>query len=97
MAKIIWTEEASSDYYETLLYWEEHNLSPTYSEKIVENVDATEKLILENPKIGTKTDLPEVFRIRFLTYFSLFYRMRNGNIEILAFWDGRRNPENLSF
>lgn len=70
MAEINWTEQAYSDYYDTLIFWEEHNKSPNYSEEIVENVDLTEKLILANPKIGSPTSIPKVLRIRFLTYFS---------------------------
>ena len=49
----------------------------------------------ENPKIGIKTAFEQIFKIKILKYYSLFFRIENDKIEILAFWDNRKNPEKL--
>ena len=35
------------------------------------------------------------YKVPILKYFSLYYRLSEQTIEIIAFWDNRRNPENL--
>lgn len=39
MYQIIWTEKADLQYRKTLVFWNEHNRSSTYSEKIILEVE----------------------------------------------------------
>jgi plasmid stabilization system protein ParE len=54
-----------------------------------------EKEIAKNPRSGVKTEFEGILKIKILKYYSLFYRINNKTIEIVAFWDNRRNPDNL--
>lgn len=64
-------------------------------QKILKETLEAEKLLKENPSIGTITDLDEVRRILILRNFSRFYSIENKIINILAFYDNRRNPDKL--
>jgi len=51
-------------------------------------------LLLSNPEIGRKTDIPNV-RIKIVRDYLIFYEVQNESILILSFWDSRQNPEKL--
>ncbi|MCY1663041.1 type II toxin-antitoxin system RelE/ParE family toxin [Chryseobacterium sp. SL1] len=72
-----------------------HNSSQTYSRKLRKEVEKKEKLIAENPNIGSPSEIDRVKYVLIDKNFSLYYRINKGVIEILAFWDNRRDPENL--
>ncbi len=95
MFQIKWTKKALLDLAETLKYWNIHNSSETYSKKLRLEVKKKQLELSENPKIGIKTVFDEIYKIKILKYYSLFFRIEKGTIEILAFWDNRRNPDNL--
>jgi hypothetical protein len=77
------------------MYWNERNKFPTYSKKLLKQIRIAEKLISENPFFGKITNVKNVRGILVLRYFSIYYRMKFNEVEIVAFWDNRRNPENL--
>ncbi len=58
-------------------------------------VEKREKLIAENPNIGSPSEIDRVKYVLIDKNFSLYYRINKEVIEILAFWDNRRDPENL--
>ncbi|UQB68430.1 type II toxin-antitoxin system RelE/ParE family toxin [Epilithonimonas zeae] len=95
MFQIEWTKKASKQRVDILEFWIEHNQSKTYSTKILKETLEAEKLLKENPSIGTITDLDEVRRTLILRNFSMFYSIENKIINILAFYDNRRNPDKL--
>ena len=47
--KIVWTTEAINNYYNTLDYWDMHNGSNTYSNKIIEAVELLVQELIEDP------------------------------------------------
>lgn len=96
MYQIIWAKEAEKDYIDTLNYWVKHNQSNIYSKKIIEDVEATENLISENPFFDTMCDFEETYKVKILNHFSLYYRISADVIQIVSFWDNRRNPDNLN-
>ena len=51
--------------------------------------------IQDFPKSGIPVNYGNVFRVNFLKYFTLIYEIQDSIIYIVAFWDGRRNPEEL--
>lgn len=95
MFQVDWTENASQQRIDILEFWIEHNQSEIYSKKIFAETLIAEQLLKENPLIGTLTDLDEIRRILILRNFSMFYTIQNHVIKILAFYDNRRNPDNL--
>lgn len=58
-------------------------------------VEKKEKLIAENPNIGSPSEIDHVKYVLIDKNFSLYYRINKEVIEILAFWDNRRDRENL--
>jgi plasmid stabilization system protein ParE len=95
MFEIIWSERAENEYFHTLDFWISHNKSSKYSEKIIIDVEKKEHKISQNPNIGTPIKYRNARRIQILKYFSLIYKIEGNTIEILSFWDNRRNPDTL--
>jgi plasmid stabilization system protein ParE len=95
MFQIKWTRQALLSFADTLKYWIAHNSSQTYSKKLRKEVEKKEKLIAENPNIGSPSEIDHVKYVLIDKNFSLYYRINKEVIEILAFWDNRRDPENL--
>lgn len=95
MLPIKWTKSALLNQAETFLYWNKRNKSTTYSKKIRREIGITEKYIAENPLAGKQSEFENVRSVLILKNFSIFYRVKFNEIEIVAFWDNRRNPENL--
>lgn len=81
---------------DTLKYWIAHNSFQTYSKKLRKEVEKKEKLIAENPNIGSSSEFDDVKYVLIDKNFSMYYRVNKKVIEILAFWDNRRDPENLN-
>ena len=95
MLKIEWTEKAKEQYHNTLQFWINHNQSNEYSLKIVDEVEKKTAHIQNFSRSGIPVNYGNVFRINFLKYFTLIYEIQDSIIYIVAFWDGRRNPEEL--
>jgi len=95
MFPVKWTKSALLDQASTFLYWNERNKSQTYSKKLLKEIRIAEKLIGENPLLGKISEVENVRSILVLRNFSIYYRVKFNEIEIVAFWDNRRNPENL--
>ena len=98
--QIIWAPKAELEYLSTLDFWIEHNKSSTYSQKIITEVEAAEKRIIQfsfsNPVVY-QTSQKEIRRVIILYNFSLFYEIFPDRIEIVFFFDNRDNPEKLKF
>lgn len=95
MYQIIWAKEAETDYIGTLNYWIQHNQSVSYSQKIISEVETIEEMLSENPSSGTKTHFKDTYKVKILKYFHLYYQISDKVVEIVSFWDNRRNPNNL--
>lgn len=96
MFQIKWTSKAAKEKADALKFWIEKNKSNTYSRKI--HLQSKKSLILlkANPYIGQELfDFEGIRCIVILRKFSIFYRIVDHSIEILSFWDGHRNPDNI--
>lgn len=58
-------------------------------------MEKKEKHILQNPHSGIPTNFYQTYKIQVLKYFSIYYQVFGNEIEIVAFWDNRRNPDYL--
>ncbi|WP_346659701.1 type II toxin-antitoxin system RelE/ParE family toxin [Chryseobacterium sp. GM_Chr_2] len=73
-----------------------HNSSEKYSRKLRIELEKKERLLSQNPYIGSQSEIEGVKFVLIDKNFSLYYRINDKAIEVLAFWDNRRNPENLN-
>jgi hypothetical protein len=96
MFQIEWTNTASKQRIDILEFWNNHNKSQTYSKKLFKETLRIEKLLIENPYLGSFTDFEEVKKIIVLKNFSIYFKLQNNIITILAFRDNRSNPESLN-
>lgn len=100
MWELEWAPQAEMQYYEILSYWIEHNGSNSYSIKIMKEVEKREDLLMQNPFIGQEhylsTPYTKIRRLLVLRNFSIIYRITD-KVEILSFWDNRKDPEKLDF
>lgn len=95
MYRIIWSHQAESDYLDTLAYWATHNRSNKYSLKLIKEVEKKEKLIAGNPSIGSLSEIEGIRYVLVNRKFSMYYRVHGDTVQVLAFWDNRRDPEKL--
>jgi len=95
MFQIKWTKKAELQLSSTLLYWNEHNKSTSYSKKLAKEISKKQDFLLNNPNSGTPVNYKSVFKVQILKVFSIIYKIEKQNITIIAFWDNRRNPDNL--
>ena len=69
--QIIWAPKAELEYLSTLDFWIEHNKSSTYSQKIITEVEAAEKRIIQFPfsnPVVYQTSQKEIRRVIILCY-----------------------------
>ncbi|MBS9768527.1 MAG: type II toxin-antitoxin system RelE/ParE family toxin [Flavobacteriaceae bacterium] len=93
MYEIIWSNDASNDYYKILEWWKINNGTNTYSIKIMSEVTRVEDLLHSNPYLGTKLS-NQSRRIVILHNYSISYDVRENVIEILSFYDNRQDKLN---
>ena len=101
--KITWSAVAKIQYYDTLIFWNEHNQSNEYSKRIRAKIKETFSKLSSYPKIGKeRSEDKEVRQIIVLSHFSLCYRIYElkedlTEIVIVTFWDNRNDPNKLKF
>ena len=95
MAKeVVWSERAADDRDEILRYWIHRNKSKTYSDKLNKFFNDEVDSIKKHPEVFIRTDLKNL-RARIVRYYLILYEEKSDTVEILAVWDGRRNPKSL--
>ncbi len=95
MAKqIIWSFLAQQNRKSILEYWKNRNKSNSYSIKLNQIFKDTAELLSKHPKIGKKTNLPDV-RIKVIKDYYFTYQETDSGIEILTIWDSRQDPKKL--
>ena len=93
MAKrLIWSVRAKKELLETLNYWDERNLSPAYSKKLVSRINSITAAISEQPFLGRATTVTNV-RVTGFDAYLIFYEIFPKHVLILSVFDGRQDPE----
>ncbi len=85
--KITWTNEAKVSLGSILEFWTKHNQSKEYAVKILKEIRKTEGLLSNAPEIGRRCfrkDV-EVRAISILKKFTLFYKIYEERVTIVAF------------
>lgn len=93
--KIIWPVKAKKELIEILQYWIERNKSNNFSLKLNSLIESQLNLIIEQPKIGRKTDIPNVY-IKVIHKYLLYYEFINNTLYILTIRHGSQNPKTLT-
>jgi plasmid stabilization system protein ParE len=95
MAKqVVWTKIAQGNRTAILQYWIYRNKSDTYSKKLNGYFKESVELISKYPRIGKKTEYPDI-RIKVVKNYLLTYRIKANRIEILTIWDSRQDPDDF--
>ena len=97
--KIVWLPQARIQFHEIITYWAEELESVSYVQKIREDVQRVLEILKFSPRIGrTVEDInEEVRRVTILRNYSIFYKWVEDyhEIQIIAFWDNRNDPNKL--
>ena len=93
--KILWTENALEELENTIDY-----LQKNFSEKEIKKLaTAVEKMIAtiaHNPYTFSQTYFKESVRKVVVTrYNTLYYQIKNDNVEILSFFSNRQSPDKV--
>lgn len=91
---IVWTLTALKQRNQVFKYWNLRNNSNAYSKRL--NLKNKEKttLLKDFPEMGNPTEKLNLRKIN-LEHFSIFYKVFNYKIIIVAFWDNRQDPKTL--
>jgi len=91
---IVWTITASKQRREILKYWTVKNSSTLYAEKLIKLVKVRIHTILRNPNAFKPTTFQDV-HVSSLGHFSIYYKITETELIVVAFWDNRQDPKKL--
>ena len=81
MAKeIVWTLRSIQDRIEIYQYWQKHNHSDSYSNKLESLFNITANLVSKYPEIGVRTN-HESIRIKVIKSYKFFYRVLDNKLK----------------
>ena len=93
MTKIVWSRRANNDFDRIYRFWIDHNKSPNYSEKILDETLRMLDILRHQNKIGQKSKYKKIRRVLVLENFSISYLLTENEIKILSFFDNRQDPK----
>ncbi|MEZ4957254.1 MAG: type II toxin-antitoxin system RelE/ParE family toxin [Saprospiraceae bacterium] len=94
---IAWSP-ASKDEYANLLQYIEANFGLDAALELLDITDQVLDNISQHPKMYPASEKAPAIRKAVLTkQTSLFYRITDHDIQLLHFWDNRRNPNTLEY
>jgi plasmid stabilization system protein ParE len=94
-SKIIWSSKAKLDLQKILEYFYIRNGSKAFSKKLNAKIRKSIKLLSKHPNLGLQTDIDSIRSLVDGDY-AIFYQLDNESILILAIWDCRQDPSNLT-
>lgn len=95
MIKIEWTKKALREFDLIYKFWIEHNKSNLYSEKILDETLRKINVLRNNPKASEEYTVLGIRRIVILENFSMTYKLVKNEIQIISFFDNRRNQNEI--
>lgn len=94
--KILWTDHSLielADTYEYLeLYFTERELK-----KLSAEIDKILKLISKNPELFPLSESEGIRKVVIKKFNTMYYQVKQNNIEILSFFSNRQNPDRRRF
>jgi toxin YoeB len=93
--KVRWSKRAAIDFAQIIDYWDNHNKSIEYSNRLKQLVEQDINLLLNFPTIGNRTDFLDVYQ-HVVENFKIYYKFDSSLLLIVRVWDSRRNPNDLA-
>ncbi|KOP37076.1 type II toxin-antitoxin system RelE/ParE family toxin [Flavobacterium sp. WLB] len=95
MAKkeIVWSSLAKLQLQNVLEYYFNRNESPTYSLKLLNEVEDLLNTLSNSELIGRLTS-NKITRVVSMKVYLIFYEINENQIEIVSFWDNRQDIKN---
>ena len=91
--KILWTDFALKELEDTIEYLEE-NWTEKELQNLALNIEETLKLITQNPELFQGSEIKkDIRRAIILSHNTMYYRVKNNQIEIISFFSNRQNPK----
>ena len=91
--KILWTDFALKELEKTVEYLEE-NWTEKELRNLAENIEEKVSLISQNPNLFQASNYKkEIRRVVILKHNTLYYRIKNNQIEIISFFSNRQSPK----
>jgi plasmid stabilization system protein ParE len=92
--KIIWSDFAKKCFEEILDYYFKISNNKKYSNTLSRNIKSLTSHLKDKPFLGKRAD-KENLRVIVHDIYKIYYEVTETQIEIIVFWDSRRNPEDL--
>ncbi|WP_320284996.1 type II toxin-antitoxin system RelE/ParE family toxin [Elizabethkingia sp. HX QKY] len=89
--KVFWTQNALDELSGTIEYLK-NNFTEKELKKLAQKLEDTIEVISKNPTIYPKSDSKQIFKAVILKFNTLYYRIKDNNIEILSFFSNRQSP-----
>ena len=94
--KILWTDLAIEELEETIKYLEE-DFSQKEIKKLAKEIERVINLISQNPTIFPLSEKMNLRKVVILKFNSMFYRVANEQVQIISFFNNRKNPKKRKF
>lgn len=94
--EILYSPQFSDNLEAILSYFDKHNVSDSYSRKLIRMIHEQILLLATMPEIGRLTDFPGV-RILFVENYGIEYQIRDTAILVVDIYSCRTDPTKRSF
>ena len=88
---VLWTPNALSELEETIEYLQK-NFSDKEIAKLARKIESFSEIISQNPYIFPKSEQTNIHKAIILTFNTVYYRIKDNNVEILSFFSNRQSP-----
>ena len=92
--QVIWSDEAMSDYHQNIDYLLE-NWPTQVAVEFIDEVEAVIELIKDNPELYPLVDFKEIRRAVLRKQITLFFKVQEGAIHLIRFWNTYQSPDKL--
>ena len=89
--KILWTDNALDELEKTIQYLE-REFSDKEIRKLALKIESFITLISKNPTIFPKSEFNDIHKVVILKYNTLYYRIKEDQVEIISFFSNRQAP-----
>ncbi|WP_310557094.1 type II toxin-antitoxin system RelE/ParE family toxin [Flavobacterium sp.] len=92
--RLIWSVEARNSRKNIFEYWNNHNKSKAYSNRLNLLFNHNLKIVAKLPESGKPTSLVEI-KFIIISHFEIIYKITKTEIVVIDIWDTRQNPDNF--
>jgi plasmid stabilization system protein ParE len=89
---IFWTPNSKNELKKTIEYLEQ-NFTNKEIKKLVQKIENISELISQNPNVFPKSENKDIHKVVILKFNTMYYQVKNQNIEILSFFSNRQSSQ----